>query len=113
MKDKGRPQPLAASLKARALELGFDACRVTSADPPGNGRQRLADWLAEGAHGDMEWMAGAEARRADPRALMPDAKSLVMLGLNYGPAVDPLEALQRKDRARFRSTPAAATTTAW
>ncbi len=98
MKDKARPQPLVASLKARALKLGFDACRVTSADPPENGRERLAGWLGEGAHGDMAWMAGTEARRADPRALMPEAKSLVMVGLNYGPAVDPLDALARKDR---------------
>ncbi len=49
------------------------------------------------AHGEMSWMAETFARRVDPRALMPAAKSLVMLGLNYGPSDDPLAALMRKD----------------
>ncbi len=41
----------------------------------------------------MDWMAGTADRRADPRALWPDVRSIVMLGMNYGPAGDPLEAL--------------------
>ena len=44
----------------------------------------------------MAWMAETSERRMDPRALMPGAKSLVMLGLNYGPAGDPLDALERR-----------------
>jgi epoxyqueuosine reductase len=87
-----------ASLKAKARALGFDACRVTSADPPPLVRERLARWLAERAQGEMAWMADTFERRADPRALMAGAKSLVMLGLNYGPDGDPLAALARKDR---------------
>jgi epoxyqueuosine reductase len=70
---------------------------VTSADPPDGARERLAAWIAEGAHGDMAWMADTFDRRADPRRLMPDAKSLVMLGLNYGPSGDPLAALMLRD----------------
>ena len=45
----------------------------------------------------MAWMAETVERRADPRKLMPEARSLVMLGLNYGPASDPLAALGRPD----------------
>jgi epoxyqueuosine reductase len=45
----------------------------------------------------MDWMADTLGRRVDPRALMPTAKSLVLLGLNYGPADDPLAALARTD----------------
>ena len=45
----------------------------------------------------MDWMAETLDRRADPRALMPGAKSLVMLGLNYGPGGDPLAALGAKN----------------
>ena len=71
---------------------------MTSADPPLDGAARLAHWLEDGAHGDMAWMATASARRTDPRALLQGAKSLVMLGLNYGPADDPLSGLKRKDR---------------
>ena len=46
----------------------------------------------------MAWMAETFARRADPKILWPEARSVVMLALNYGPAVDPLAALKRKDR---------------
>jgi epoxyqueuosine reductase len=45
----------------------------------------------------MIWMAETVERRADPRKLMADAKSIVMLGLNYGPATDPLAALARPE----------------
>ena len=91
-----RSQELLASLKAKADALGFDACRVTSADPPEDARERLATWLAEGAHGDMDWMADTASRRGDPRALMGGGKSLVLVGLNYGPKEDPRAALARK-----------------
>jgi len=60
-------------------------------------RERLAAWLADGAHGDMAWMAETFERRTDPRKLMADARSVVMLGLNYGPSTDPREALERRD----------------
>ena len=82
-------------MREKARALGFDACRVTSAEAPTEARDRLDAWLAEGAHGDMIWMAETVERRADPRKLMADAKSIVMLGLNYGPATDPLAALAR------------------
>ncbi len=87
---------IVATLKAKARALGFEACGVTSADPPPEMRERLAAWLADGAEGDMAWMADTFARRADPRVLMRNAKSLVMLGLNYGPTEDPLAAIARK-----------------
>ena len=45
----------------------------------------------------MSWMAETFERRADPQKLMDDAKGVVMLGLNYGPSTDPLEALERRD----------------
>ena len=45
----------------------------------------------------MTWMAETFERRADPRRLMPDARSIVVLGLNYGPETDPLAALSRPD----------------
>jgi epoxyqueuosine reductase len=64
---------------------------------PENARERLTAWLGEGAHGDMAWMAERFERRIDPRMLMADARSLVMLGLNYGPSGDPLAALALKD----------------
>jgi epoxyqueuosine reductase len=84
-------------LRAKARSLGFDACRVAAAEAPAHAGERLAAWLAEGAHGDMIWMAETLARRVDPKALMGQAKSVVMLGLNYGPGGDPLAPLKRPD----------------
>jgi epoxyqueuosine reductase len=46
----------------------------------------------------MRWMAETFARRADPKTLWPEAKSVIVLAINYGPSVDPLAALERKDR---------------
>ena len=60
---------------------------------------RLERFLADGAHGDMEWMATTAERRASPDALWPDVRSVIMLGMNYGPDDDPLAILTRKDRA--------------
>ncbi|MGD1016428.1 MAG: tRNA epoxyqueuosine(34) reductase QueG [Roseiarcus sp.] len=90
---------LLRELRAKARDLGFDACRVAAPNLPPSAREGLAAWLAAGAHGDMGWMAETFARRADPRLLWPEARSVVMLAMNYGPAVDPLEALRHKSRA--------------
>ena len=84
-------------MRAKARALGFDACRVAAAEAPVQARERLGAWLAEGAHGDMTWMAETVERRVDPRALMSQARSVVLLGLNYGPDGDPLAALKRPD----------------
>ena len=59
---------------------------------------RLAEFLAAGHHGTMTWLATTAARRESVRALWAEARSVVMLGLNYGPAGDPLKSLALKDR---------------
>jgi epoxyqueuosine reductase len=61
--------------------------------------ERLQLWLAEGRHGTMAWMADTVGRRGEPSALWPEVRSVVLLGLNYGPEGDPLAALAQKDRA--------------
>ena len=65
MIDPVRSRGVAASLAAKARALGFDACHVTSAEPPLELGARLSAWLAEGAHGEMGWMADTLDRRAD------------------------------------------------
>ena len=60
--------------------------------------ERLREFLAAGAHGDMAWMAANAERRGDPRAMWQQVRSIVMLGINYGPDEDPLAIL--KDRTR-------------
>jgi len=59
----------------------------------------LADFLALGLHGEMEWMAARPERRGDPRILWPDVRSIVMLGVNYGPDHDPTAILAKPERA--------------
>jgi len=61
-------------------------------------KDRLARFLAEGAHGDMDWLANGAERRGDPRRMWPDVRSIVMLGLNYGPDDDPLALLTQRER---------------
>jgi epoxyqueuosine reductase len=61
--------------------------------------ERLQAWLEEGYHGSMDWMAETAERRADPQALWPEVRSVILLGLNYGPVDDPLATLGQKDRA--------------
>ncbi|MDQ4136976.1 MAG: tRNA epoxyqueuosine(34) reductase QueG [Pseudomonadota bacterium] len=87
-----------AAFAERAQALGFDIVRVARPDAVPLARERLEAWLSEGYHGSMEWMAETAERRADPRALWPDVKSVVVLGLNYGPDTDPLATLPLKDR---------------
>ncbi len=88
---------LESAIRGHALSLGFDACRFTTADAAPGQSERLRAWLDMGAHGDMSWMAETADRRAAPKSLWSEARSVVMLGLNYGPAADPLAALDRKD----------------
>ena len=80
---------LRTKLEAKANALGFDACRLVWPDAIPQAPERLADWLASGAAGSMDWMAETADRRADPRVLWPDVRSIVMLGTNYGPDEDP------------------------
>lgn len=88
---------LEGAIRAQALALGFDACRFTSADADPALAGRLRAWLDSGAHGEMGWMAETADRRAAPQALWPEARSVVMLGLNYGPSDDPRALLERKE----------------
>jgi epoxyqueuosine reductase len=88
---------LTDDIRAHALSLGFDACRFASARANPELDARLREWLATGAHGDMAWMAETADRRVSPRALWPNANSVAMLGLNYGPSTDPLDALTRRE----------------
>ncbi|WP_342634230.1 tRNA epoxyqueuosine(34) reductase QueG [Lichenihabitans psoromatis] len=85
-------------MDAKAIELGFDSCRIVGPDAIPDAPERLARWLAEGHQGDMGWMAETAARRSDPRVLWPAVRSIVMLGTNYGPAVDPLATLSRRNK---------------
>jgi epoxyqueuosine reductase len=89
---------LARRLKARARAEGFAAAGVCAPDAIPEAPARLAAFLAAGAHGQMRWMAERAAWRADPAALWPEARSVIMLAEAYTPGEDPLAALGRRDR---------------
>jgi epoxyqueuosine reductase len=59
-------------------------------------KERLERFLADGAHADMVWMETTADRRGDPSALWPDVRSVIMLGMNYGPDRDPLAVLNER-----------------
>jgi len=86
-------------IRARARELGFDACRFTSLEAAWPAEGRLGEFLEAGRHGEMTWMAETAARRSHPQAMWPGARSAIVLGVNYGPDADPLRALDDRTRA--------------
>jgi epoxyqueuosine reductase len=85
----GEADPRSA-IRAKALSLGFDAVGFARAALAPAARDGLAGFLAAGYHGDMGWMAETADRRGDPTRLWPEARSVVVLGVNYGPPADPL-----------------------
>lgn len=93
-----RRQKLTEFLKAEAADKGFDVCRITRPDAIPEAPARLADFLDEGFHGTMEWLAETAERRSDPRTLWSDVRSVVMFGMNYGPEEDPRGILDQPDR---------------
>src|SRR5918999_4715877 len=77
------PSELTAEVKRRARELGFEKVGVVRAEPLVEERARLEEWLARGMHASMGWMERGVERRADPRELLPGARSVVAVALNY------------------------------
>jgi len=90
-----------AVIADRALALGFDAVGFAPASLGPDARARLIDFLAAGRHGQMQWMEDRAEQRADPRALWPEARSVISLGLSYAPEADPLATLGRPDRGNL------------
>ena len=76
-------QRLSAQIKSLAAELGFAKCGIVPAARLDAEAERLRDWLGRGNHGEMQWMNRPEQDRADPRTVMPDVRSVVVLATNY------------------------------
>lgn len=87
---------LVTELRARAAALGFDSFGITAADARPDLPGKLAVALARGWHGDMDWLAETAARRGSPNGLWPEARSVILLGINYGPDSDPLALLAER-----------------
>jgi epoxyqueuosine reductase len=90
--------PRKAELTREALSLGFDCIGITDPAAIGDAGNHFRAFVEAGGHGDMDWLAARPERRADPRVLWPEVRSIIMLGVNYGPDENPLAILQQRSR---------------
>ncbi|WP_421905403.1 tRNA epoxyqueuosine(34) reductase QueG [Mameliella sp.] len=90
---------LAERLKDEAREIGFARARICRPGDVPEVMERLRTYLDRGYHGQMGWLADRVHWRGAPDVLWPEARSVIMLAENYGPDHDPLEVLERRERA--------------
>jgi epoxyqueuosine reductase len=88
-----------AELEMQARGLGFAGVCFTRPGAAPAAAVRLRQWVGQGRHGDMAWMAERLAWRASPETLWPEARSVIMLAEPYTPKADPLAVLAQPDRA--------------
>jgi epoxyqueuosine reductase len=89
---------LKAALAGEAHALGFDCAGVTDPAAIADAGKHFHQFLGAGAHGDMDWLAARPERRTDPRALWANVRSVILLGVNYGPDENPLAILENRTR---------------
>ena len=94
----GTTENIRGHIRDQALALGFDAVGFAGPDG-GDAAGRLGEFIASGYHGDMGWMETTQARRESPRGLWLEVKSIIAVGMNYGPDEDPLLLQGHPDRA--------------
>lgn len=90
-------ESFAEAIRAKAQALGFDAIGFARAELRPEARARLVSFLTQGHHGTMEWLAGRVEQRGHPQALWPQVRTVICLGLNYGPEGDPLDNLRHPE----------------
>jgi epoxyqueuosine reductase len=95
------PDDIRDQIEAEAKSLGFDQFGVTSARLSDTVSRGLHDFVEKGHHGSMEWLADRLHHRESPTALWPDARSVIMLGVNYGPNEDPRRLLGHKSHGNI------------
>lgn len=74
---------LAKRVKQKAATLGFDKVGIVRAESLTRERKHLDEWLSKSFHGEMSWMAREPDKRADPTVLFPEARSIIVVALNY------------------------------
>jgi len=102
---------LKARLVAYARQIGFDACRVANCGPPPHAAE-FRGWLRDGSAGEMSYMERGEEKRCDPQKVLPGARSIVVLALNYWQGEEPnlgRDAALRRLRTAQRAVPTVST----
>ncbi|MBU6400547.1 MAG: tRNA epoxyqueuosine(34) reductase QueG [Verrucomicrobia bacterium] len=94
-------------IQQRARDLGFDACRITTASPP-ESHPRFQQWLADQRHGHMTYLQRNSSKRLDPDRVLPGAKTIVTLAVSYGDS-PPTPGSPRRTALAVDSTPSAPT----
>jgi epoxyqueuosine reductase len=89
------------ALNQRAISEGFAVCQIAPASLSDATRARFAEWLDAGHHADMIWMEQRADQRGDPKILWSDVRSVIMLGMSYTPATDPMALADVADHARI------------
>jgi epoxyqueuosine reductase len=89
--------PIREAIRDQALASGFDAVGFAEPRLAAEARAGLHEFISRGYHGDMGWLAGTAARRGDPAALWPEARTIVVLGVSYAPEDDPLALTDRPE----------------
>ena len=87
---------LVTKLKEQALAEGFAGFGITQAKLPPEITQHLASYIEHGNHGDMAWMADTFERRSSPNVMWPEAKSAIVLAMNYGQGLNAFARLTEK-----------------
>ena len=88
-------------LNDAAATLGFHSVHVTAATLPETTGANLQTFIKHGFAGDMSWLADSAARRSRPDAMWPDAKTAIVLTMNYGPDHDPMDNIRQHDRGNI------------
>jgi len=103
LKPAGRPpspETIVQNLKEAACDLGFGFARIAPFKPPPYA-EHLQTWLENGSHGEMAWLARDPDKRADPKALWPEGRSILTVGMNYYQSALPMEILTDPSHGRF------------
>lgn len=90
----------ASAIRQKAHELGFDLIGFAPVGQTPHA-QAFMRWLEADMHGEMTWLAREPSKRADPRAILPNTKTVVMAGVSYDTLAAPLELLRDPSRGRI------------
>ena len=101
MTEVGDTFSIRQKIKSLALEIGFDAVQFTSPTGLEKNAKYFDQFLNSSHHGEMKWLEEKAERRKNPLVLWPDTKSIIMLGMNYGPDSNPLEFLEYKEHGNI------------
>jgi epoxyqueuosine reductase len=83
LRDNLYVRTLTKKIKQKAVELGFQKIGIARAETLTSAAERFREWLAKDFHGEMAWLAREPEKRSDPHLIFPEAKSMIVVGMNY------------------------------